>query len=82
MGTNEHAGDDLLRRAYAAWFRYGGTDIPDSSSSRVEKHGGLRYVVLRKKVNGVLACYRVRNNGQLKMLVRLPRALESERGRR
>lgn len=63
--------DDLMRRALAAWFRSGGTDQPDSKASAVERHGGLQYAVLRN-VRGVLAVYRVRNDGKLKRLVRLP----------
>jgi len=65
--------DDLTRRAYAAWFRSGAIDPPSDTSGLVE-HDGHRYVVLRN-VRGVLAVYRVRNDGVLKRLRRWPDAL-------
>jgi hypothetical protein len=66
-------GDDLLRRAFGAYFRSGGYDQPANYSS-VELHNGKKYVRL---VNGrgVLAIYRVRNDGMLKRLRRWPAAL-------
>ena len=67
----------LFRRACAAWFRTGGTDQPGADASRVENHGGKSYVVLRN-VRGILAVYRVRNDGKLKRLVRLPETLREE----
>jgi hypothetical protein len=69
---------DLTRRAYAAWFRSGGTDQPSNDSGLVE-HDGLFYVRL-VNVNGTLAVYRVRTvNGEpvLKGLKRWPAALEA-----
>ena len=36
---------DLLRRALAAWFKTGGTEMPNESSG-VKMHLGLAYVVL------------------------------------
>jgi hypothetical protein len=66
--------EDLTRRAFAAWFRSGGIDQP-SRWSGVEEHGGKNYVVLRN-ANGVMAVYRVRNDGKLKRLVRWPTALD------
>lgn len=65
---------DLLRRAFAAWFRSGGTDQPANSSNLVELDG-LGYVVLRS-VRGPLAVYRVRNDGMLKRLKRWPEDLQ------
>jgi hypothetical protein len=62
-----------VRRAFAAWFRSGGTDQP-AGYSDVEYHAGHRYVVLRN-ANGVLAVYRVRNDGMLKRLRRWPAEL-------
>jgi hypothetical protein len=62
--------DDLLRRGFAAYFRGGAMDQP-ARSSAVEEHGGRSYVVLRN-VGGVLAVYRVRNDGMLKGLRRWP----------
>lgn len=66
--------DALVRRAFAAWFRSGGTDQPANTSDMV-KLGGLGYVVLRS-VRGPLAVYRVRNDGMLKRLKRWPEALQ------
>jgi hypothetical protein len=66
--------DDILRRALAAHFRYGGTDQPSALSSAVEKHGGKWYAVLRGR-RGVIGVYRVRNDGKLKKLIRLPTGL-------
>jgi hypothetical protein len=68
--------DDLLRRAFAAWFRGGGTDQP-SNSSAVEKHNRKEYVVLRN-ANGLLAVYRVRNDDMLKRLRRWPSSISGE----
>lgn len=64
----------LARRAYAAYFRAGGTEQPAQASSGVETRGGLKYVVLRNS-KGVLAVYRVRNDGVLKGLKRWPAEL-------
>lgn len=59
---------DVTRRAFAAYFRSGGIDQPAKSSGVVE-HNGKAYVVL-ENVNGILAVYRVRNDGMLKRLRR------------
>ena len=67
---------DLLRRAFAAWFRSGGTDQPANTSDLV-KLGGLEYVVLHGgRGPGPLAVYRVRNDGMLKRLKRWPEDLQ------
>lgn len=68
---------DLERRAFAAYFRSGGTEQPSATISGVEEHDGKTYVVLRN-VSGLLACYRVRNDGKLKLLRRVPRAIAEE----
>jgi hypothetical protein len=60
---------DVTRRAFAAYFRSGGIDQPNSSG--VVEHNGKVYVVL-ENVNGILAVYRVRNDGMLKRLCRWP----------
>lgn len=65
--------DALTRRALAAYFRSGGGEQPVSFG--VERHGKLNYVALRSK-KGLLACYRVRNDGLLKRLKRLPAGVE------
>jgi hypothetical protein len=77
--------DPLLVRAMSAYYRQGRREghtdeqitIPANSSFLAEL-GGKRYVVL-ENVNGVLAVYRVRNDGVLKGLKRWPRELEAER---
>lgn len=66
--------DDLIRRALAAYFRTGGTEQPAGGGDLVE-HDGMTYVVLRN-VSGILAVYRVRNDGILKRLKRWPAELE------
>ncbi|HEY3356886.1 MAG TPA: hypothetical protein VGQ83_26790 [Polyangia bacterium] len=65
---------DLERRALAAYFRSGGTDQPAGGAQFVEV-GGKAYVTL-SNVRGMLAVYRVRNDGQLKGLKRWPHELE------
>lgn len=64
----------IVRRAFAAYFRAGGTQQPANTSGEVE-HEGKRYVVLAN-VSGILAVYRVRNDGVLKGLRRWPREVE------
>ena len=64
----------LIRRAFAAYFRAGGTDQPANTSTTVV-HEGKLYVVLHN-VNGVLAVYRVLNKGTLKGLKRWPKEIE------
>jgi hypothetical protein len=69
---------DPVSRAFAAYFRsctaYS-PDQPDGASGIVE-HEGKEYVVLHN-VNGILAVYRIQNNGRLKGLRRWPAALEA-----
>lgn len=67
--------DEVMRKAFAAYFRGGNTDQPGAAASGVELVGGLRYAVLRN-VRGVLAVYRVRNDGMLKGLKRWPAELD------
>lgn len=65
---------DLVRRAYAAWFKSGGVDIPTDRST-VKTRLGLVYVVLHG-ADGVLAVYRVRpDNLALRMIKRWPASL-------
>lgn len=76
---------DLVRRAMAAYYRSGRREgfadeqinMP-ANDSDVQEHDGKQYVVLRN-VNGVLAVYRVRNDGMLKGLKRWPAELENVR---
>ncbi|KUI17370.1 hypothetical protein AU192_01260 [Mycobacterium lehmannii] len=67
-------GDELTRRAFAAYFRTGGTEQPARSGGVVERDG-LLYVVLRHS-RGLLGVYRVRNNGMLRRMRRSPADLE------
>jgi hypothetical protein len=67
---------DLLRRAFAAYFRKGRHDQP-AEDSEVFAHDDKLYVILRN-VRGILEVYRVRNDGMLKSLKRIPKAI-SER---
>lgn len=67
--------DQLMRRAYAAYFRGGANEQPAQGLSGVEKVGSLKYVVLRNH-GGVLGVYRVRNDGVLKGLKRWPAPLD------
>lgn len=73
--------DEIMARAFRAYYmmakREPGaiTDHP-SNDSDVQKVNSKEYAVLRN-CNGILAVYRVRNDGMLKRLKRWPQALES-----
>jgi hypothetical protein len=70
--------DDIMKRAMAAYFRYGDAEEqaqPNAADSCIAEVEGRQYAVLRN-VNGVLAVYRVRNDGMLKRLKRWPASLE------
>jgi hypothetical protein len=71
--------EDLTSRAFAAYFRAGTRNgfimAQPANYSGVAEHKGKQYVVLRNG-GGVLAVYRVRNDGALKGLRRWPKALE------
>ena len=60
---------NLTGRALAAYYRSGGRDQPTSVKEIV--HNGHPYVRL-VNTHGVLAVYRVRNDGMLKRLRRWP----------
>jgi len=66
-------GDDLARRAQAAYFRTGGEQ--SVSDSRVVEHDDKLYVVLRSATE-TLAVYRVRNDGVLRRMRRPPVEVE------
>lgn len=66
---------DLLRRAYAAYFKMGGVDQPAANVSGVVKHKRLLYVVLAN-AKGTLAVYRVKADGALRRLRRWPSELD------
>ena len=70
--------DALTGRAYAAYFRGNGNpQQPADTRSGVERHKGLSYVVLRN-VKGILAVYRVRNDGMLRRMKRWPSAIRED----
>jgi hypothetical protein len=73
---------ELTARAIAAYARQsvreGFIYEQPADYSGVEEAGGKEYVVLRN-VNGILAVYRVRNDGILKGLKRWPTALGEAR---
>ena len=76
------ADSELLRRAFAAWFRSekaagASSSTQPASGSYVTQHNAKSYVVL-VNVNGVLAVYRVRTDGILKGLKRWPAEVEAE----
>ena len=65
---------DLLRRAMAAWFKTGNTELPTESSG-VKMRLGLAYVVLHGAAR-VLAVYRVRpDNLALRAMKRWPESV-------
>lgn len=67
--TEEMSLDDVRRRALSAYYTSGGDQIPSTVATLGLR--GKRYVVLRR-AGRVLACYRVRNDGKLKRLIRIP----------
>ena len=73
---------DLVRRAFSAWYKTGGgyplQDQPDQFRSKVETINGMDYVALRNASGITVAVYRVRRNGQLKRLVRIPANIAKE----
>ena len=72
--SRDASNPDLLSRAYAAYFRSGGKDLP-SNSSDVIVFGRKTYAVLRN-VNGILAIYRLLKSGQLRRLRGYPVGLD------
>ena len=68
--------DDLVSRALAAYFRVGNTEQP-ANTSGVAEHDGKEYVVLHN-ANGILAVYRVLNDGGLKAMKRWPKEIEED----
>lgn len=66
---------DFVRRAFAAYFRSGGTDQP-SRHSDVITVAGKRYVYLQN-TRGTLAVYRIDNSERLKRLRRWPKEIDN-----
>jgi hypothetical protein len=67
---------DMTRRAFAAWYKGGGTHQPTGSASGWEEHDGLHYIVLREGGH-LMAVYRIRNDGTLRRMRRWPKAIEA-----
>jgi hypothetical protein len=67
--------NEYMNRALAAYFRSGGGAPPDQGRSGLQNLDGKQYMVLRDVQGGPLAVYRVRNDGVLKRLRRLPAGL-------
>ena len=84
MSTYKHLGDSgepLVRRAFAAYYRSGpaGGSLPEpANTSFLCELDGKQYVVL-ENFAGILAVYRVRNDGILKGLKRWPGELGAGR---
>lgn len=57
------------KRALSAYYATGGDELP--TSAKVQELRGLNYAVLRRG-SKVVACYRVRNDGKLKRMIRIP----------
>lgn len=67
--TVEMATDELIRRALSAYGWSDGEPLP--TATEIRRISGLRYVLLHRS-KALLAVYRVRNDGKLKRLKRLP----------
>jgi hypothetical protein len=77
----QHNEDDLKRRAFAGYWRFVRPGQPvaslDSTRAEVTEIRGKLYVSLTSgKVR--VAVFRVRNDGKLKRLVRIPHELKDE----
>ena len=76
---SDYDSNDLRRRALAAYYRAETREpgiVPQQPAGNgdVVEHEGRRYVVLNH-VEGILAVYRVRNDGQLRKMRRPPKEL-------
>lgn len=74
--SDNEVDEKLVLRAISAYFKFGGSDMP-SNNSRMEEVKGKRYAVLNN-AKGILAVYRIRNDGKLKSLKRYPKELENK----
>jgi hypothetical protein len=61
--------DEPSKRALSAYYASGGGELP--TSVKVQSLKGLSYAVLRRGT-AIVACYRVRNDGKLKRMIRIP----------
>ncbi|MCA9189126.1 MAG: hypothetical protein KDA99_26055 [Planctomycetales bacterium] len=66
--------DALVRRAFAAYFRSGGSDQPSGNSGLVMVDG--KYYVHLYNGSRTLAVYRVDTSGRLKRLKRWPSEID------
>lgn len=80
MRTTKEQQAEYLSRALAAYYRtdVGANDPPSVQRSAVERHDGNWHVVLRDQAKRLLACYRIKNDGFLRRLRRLPRTLRGK----
>lgn len=65
--------DPIRRRALAAYGWSDGYPLP-TAATIVKTSDGLSYVLLTRN-RKLLACYRIRNDGKLKRLVRVPEGI-------
>ena len=70
---------DPVTRAFAAWFRAGNRDAPDTAASGLVEFDRRRYVVLRSADGALLAVYRLHLDGVLQRMRRWPPGLEEQR---
>ena len=81
MNPTASSDERYVQRAMAAYWRSAtragaySPDMPANYSDVHEASNGKRYVVLRN-INGILAVYRIRTDGNLKDLKRWPKELE------
>ncbi len=66
---------ELMGRALRAYFMMGNQDQPSNTSGVEQATNGKAYVVLRN-IRGILAVYRLRNDGILRRLRRWPDELD------
>ena len=64
--------NDPVTRAIAAYYRT--PNVNQHGQIELVAHDGKEYVVMTN-IRGLLACYRVQNNGQLRRMVRPPKAV-------
>jgi len=70
--------DDIKRRAFKAYFkRFGECADQPSSDVGFFEIAGKDYVVL-SNVNGILAVYRICNDGRLKFLKKYPKEIAEQ----
>lgn len=73
--------DELKRRAFAGYWKYAREGQPDASfddtEAAVVEIDGLLYVTLTAGKRRV-AVFRVRHDGKLRRLVRIPRKLKTD----